>query len=68
MAQCLGEKFNSIVNYFDIMRRKRNDFTYEVDKSISETEARNACETAEKFVDLICKLIQDENPQHKLVT
>ena len=45
------------------MRKKRNIFTYDVDISISKTEASNALNTAEKFVDLIKEIIKKDSPQ-----
>ncbi|MBI5681632.1 MAG: hypothetical protein HZC45_00405 [Deltaproteobacteria bacterium] len=47
----------------DRMRRKRNIFTYEIDISISKTEADNAFDTAVKFVNMIKGIIKKENPQ-----
>jgi uncharacterized protein (UPF0332 family) len=63
MAQCLGEEYKSIAERFDRMRRKRNIFTYEIDISISYTEAEGAFDTATKFVNLIKVIIKEENPQ-----
>ncbi|MDD5568257.1 MAG: hypothetical protein PHY88_03535 [Candidatus Omnitrophica bacterium] len=63
MAQCLGEEYKNIVERFDRMRRKRNIFTYEIDISISYTEAENAFATATKFVSLIKEIIKRDNPQ-----
>ncbi|MCK4252617.1 HEPN domain-containing protein [candidate division WOR-3 bacterium] len=65
MSQFLGTEFKPIVERFDKMRRKRNIFTYDVDISISKTEADNALETAVKFVDLLQKIIEKKNPQRK---
>jgi uncharacterized protein (UPF0332 family) len=45
------------------MRRKRNIFTYEIDISISKSEASNALDKAKYFVNLIKEIIQKENPQ-----
>jgi uncharacterized protein (UPF0332 family) len=45
------------------MRRKRNIFTYEIDVTISYTEAENAIHSAEIFVSLIMELVKKENPQ-----
>ncbi len=59
----IGKEFRTIVEHFDKMRKKRNVFTYEIDISISRTEANNALHTAEKFVDLIKGIIGRENPQ-----
>ncbi len=53
MSQSLQGEYKSIVERFDRMRRKRNIFTYEIDITISRTEAENALDTATKFVNLI---------------
>lgn len=63
MSHFLGRAFKVIVEQFDRMRRKRNSFTYEIDISISKSEASNALEKAKRFVDLIKGIIQKENPQ-----
>lgn len=62
----LGNEFRAIVERFDRMRKKRNVFTYDVSISISKTEAKNALETAVKFVDSIERVIKKENPQAEL--
>ena len=59
----LGDEFKAITEQFDRMRRKRNIFTYEVDISISKSEAINALSMAARFVDLIKGIIRKENPQ-----
>lgn len=66
IAHLLGEEYKNIVEYFDRMRRKRNIFTYEIDASISRTEANNAIDKAVIFVSLIKELIRKENPQTEL--
>ncbi len=66
IAHLLGEEYKNIVEYFDRMRRKRNIFTYEIDISISRTEANNAIDKAVIFVSLIKELIRKENPQAEL--
>jgi len=63
MSHFLGREFKVIVEQFDRMRRKRNIFTYEIDISISKSEAPNTLEKAKRFVDLIKGIIQKENPQ-----
>ncbi|HHT9105412.1 MAG TPA: HEPN domain-containing protein [Candidatus Wujingus californicus] len=63
MFHSLGKEFKEIAEHFDRMRRKRNIFTYEIDISISKTEADNAFDTAVKFVNLIKEIIKKENPQ-----
>jgi len=62
----LGDEFKAITEQFDRMRRKRNIFTYEIDISISKSEAINALSTAARFVDLIKGIIRKENPQMEL--
>jgi len=63
ISHFLGKEFKAIVEQFDRMRRKRNIFTYEIDISISKSEASNALDRATMFVNLIKRIIQKENPQ-----
>jgi uncharacterized protein (UPF0332 family) len=63
MSFFLGKEFKLITEQFDRMRRKRNIFTYEIDISISRSEATDALNTATRFVGLIKEIIQKENPQ-----
>jgi len=63
MAYFLEKKFESLVEHFDRMRKKRNIFTYDVSISISKTEANNALNTAAEFVNVIRDIIRRENPQ-----
>lgn len=63
MSHFLGKEFNVVVEQFDRMRRKRNIFTYEIDISISKSEASNALDRATTFVNLVKGIIQKENPQ-----
>jgi uncharacterized protein (UPF0332 family) len=66
MSYFWGKEFKVITEQFDRMRRKRNIFTYEIDISISKSEATNALDMAKRFVDLIKATIQKENPQMEL--
>lgn len=59
----LGEKFENIIKKFDHMRRKRNKFTYDPFIPVSKIEAENALKTAEEFVKIVLKIVQEENPQ-----
>jgi uncharacterized protein (UPF0332 family) len=63
ISHFLGKEFRVITEQFDRMRRKRNIFTYEIDISISKSEATNALNSATRFVDLIKGIVQKENPQ-----
>lgn len=62
----LGGQFKILVQKFDKMRRKRNYLIYGIGLTISKTEAENAIETAEKFIEKIEKYIETKNPQQKL--
>lgn len=65
MAHYLGEKYKAITGKFNVMRRKRNDFTYDVEVLISRDEAQNALETAADFVKTIKDKIIESNPQRE---
>jgi len=59
----LGKDFKTLVEKFDRMRKKRNQFTYDPSLPVSEREARNALKTARNFVQKVAQLIKKENPQ-----
>lgn len=59
----IPKQFKDIIDYFDKIRQKRNVFTYEIDISISQTEANNAINTAKNFLELIKDIIKKESPQ-----
>jgi len=64
-ANLFGEKYRTLTQNFDRMRRKRNIFTYEVSISFSETEVNNALKAAENFIQAVREMIESEDPQHK---
>lgn len=61
----MGDSYKSLTVHFDIMRKKRNIFTYELTSTISRTEAKNAIKHAEEFVNTVANIIKKENPQTK---
>jgi len=61
----LGEEFKDIIEKFDRMRRKRNQFTYDPFLPISKEEAENALNTAKNFVKIISEFVKKENPQQE---
>ncbi len=63
MGEALGKEYVGIIERFDRMLRKRNIFTYEIDTTISRTEAVESLRTAEEFVRLIIGIVQKESPQ-----
>jgi uncharacterized protein (UPF0332 family) len=64
-ANLLGEKYKTLTQRFDSMRRKRNIFTYELSISFSETEVKDALESAESFIKTVRDTIEAEDPQHR---
>ena len=63
VSSLLGSKFKKVINDYDFMRRKRHRFIYEPDIPCSRKEAEDALKTAKEFVDIIGKLIKEDNPQ-----
>jgi len=50
MRIALGKEHEELITYFDRMRVKRNQATYDVAGLITETEAQNLLEKARDFV------------------
>lgn len=64
----LGSDFSDLVIRFDRMRKFRNKFTYdEPGILISRKQTEEALKGASKFVNMVLKIIQDKNPQKKLI-
>jgi uncharacterized protein (UPF0332 family) len=61
----MGAPYKTLTRHFDIMRKKRNIFTYELTSTISKTEVANAIRHAEEFVNSVANIIKKENPQTK---
>lgn len=62
----LGEAFASMTATYDKMRSKRNRVVYDVG-AVSETEAKEGLKMAEKYLRVVRKKIEEENPQLKLI-
>jgi uncharacterized protein (UPF0332 family) len=54
----LGEKFQDDIYIFDKMRSKRHRVIYDVSGLVSQQEARQAFEFAEKFVKVVEALLK----------
>ena len=65
-GKILGKEFSGLIQMFDKMRKKRNQFTYEPMLPLSMTEAKNALKTAKKFHNKVRKFIDDKYPQLNL--
>jgi len=59
----LDQRFGSLLKKFDIMRRKRNQFTYDPMLPYPGPKQKNAFQSAEEFVDKVTGLVIKENPQ-----
>lgn len=65
-GKILGSNFENLIDKFDKMRRKRNQFTYDPLLPLSEKETRDALKTAESFSAGARKYLEKIDPQGKL--
>lgn len=66
-AEILGDKYKALTQRFNKMRKKRNYLIYGMGLAVSSVEAENAINMAGKFLEVIEKFIQKENPQRRLI-
>jgi len=62
----LGNSYSELVDRFEMMRRKRNELTYEIAKPLSKSEAEKAFSDAIELVKSILKEVKAKNPQMEL--
>ena len=62
----LGKDFTGLSVTYDKMRGKRNRVVYDVG-AVSRVEVEEALATAEKFLQVVKKKIEEENPQMRLL-
>ncbi len=62
-GKVLGSEFEKIINAFDRMRKKRNQFTYDPMLPLSLTETKNALKTAKNFHDNVKRYLDKKYPQ-----
>ncbi|MFA5100093.1 MAG: hypothetical protein WC547_04320 [Candidatus Omnitrophota bacterium] len=62
----LGRQYAAIVNHFEIMRRKRNEMTYEAGVMLSKAETDKAFADAVSLVKHILEMVKKNNPQMEL--
>ena len=65
-GEILGGEFGTLVEMFDKMRKKRNQFTYDPMLPLSLTEAKNALKTADDFYMNVKIFLDKKYPQLKL--
>lgn len=65
-GKILGKEFSELIDIFDKMRRKRNQFTYDPMLPLSLAEAKNAIKTANDFHKKVRNFLDSKYPQLKL--
>jgi uncharacterized protein (UPF0332 family) len=63
----LGEKHKSLINKFDRMRRKYQNFTVETGSMVSRYEAGQAIRDAEEFIGLVGVRLREKYSQMSLL-
>lgn len=62
----LGDEFSGMTATYDQMRSKRNRVVYDVG-AVSEAEVKVALNMAKKYLSVVKRKIEEENPQKKLL-
>lgn len=62
----LGEEFKTLLVMFDVMRKKRNQFTYDPLLPLSLAEAKTALKTAMAFHKKVKVYLDEQYPQLRL--
>ncbi|MEK6714585.1 MAG: HEPN domain-containing protein [Candidatus Omnitrophota bacterium] len=62
----LGDEYDTIINRFSRMRRRRHDFIYDSKNHITPHEAKLSIDTAKKLIEEIITLVKKENPEKDL--
>ena len=65
-GEILGKEFSELINMFDKMRKKRNQFTYDPMLPLSLTEAKSALRTSDDFYKKVKSFLDKKYPQLKL--
>lgn len=65
-SRILGNKYRNLTEQFEIMRRKRNEMTYEAGTLLSKSEAKKAFSDAISLVQSVLKEIKSKSPQLEL--
>lgn len=67
VGELLGEEGRSLVNGFDRMRRKRQDFMEEPQTPIPKYEVEGALKDAQALIERLVELARGKNPQLALL-
>lgn len=63
VGEILGEEARSMVNVFDRMRRKRQDFMEDPQTPIPRYEVEGALKDAQGLIEKLVELAREKNPQ-----
>ncbi len=55
-SRVLGEEYRTLINKFHRMRQKRHKFVYEIEGTISRTEAKDSIESARRLTEGIFRI------------
>ena len=67
VGEILGEEARSLINGFDRMRRKRQDFMDEPQTPIPRYEVEGALKDAQALIEKLVELAREKNPQFALL-
>ncbi len=63
IAELLGDESQNLVNTFDLMRRKRQNFMDQPDRPIPRYEVEGAVKEAQAFIERILEVLRERNPE-----
>ena len=66
VSRTIGKEFKSLILKYNKLRIQRNKFEYQADYSSSKTQLLKDIGSAEEFVLVIERYLQENNPQLKL--
>jgi len=67
LGEILGEERSRLVNTFDRMRRKRQQFLDETEAPVSRYEVEGAIKEAQDLVETLTELVHERHPDLSLV-
>jgi len=65
-GRILGTDFTLLIDKFDRMRKKRNEFTYDPLIPLGKEETKNALNTAKEFYNKVKEFLMSKEPQLRL--
>ena len=59
-SRVLGEEYRTLINKFHRMRQKRHKFVYEIEGTISRTEAKDSIKSAKRLTEGIFRITKEK--------